>query len=87
MTFQVRTPSPDDQEPGPPLCNHNHPTIQDAWTCAISTNLSTGTHPVIYDVETERILSLFEIEDTHRQDMDDWQQSHTPKPQDKNDTP
>ena len=71
MTFHVRQPSFEPDKPGPPVCRHDHPTIQDAVVCAKEQSTRLNTVPVIYDVETNRVLDAFEIEDAHRQDHDD----------------
>ena len=74
MTYRVHQPPGEDNRPGPRICQHDHPTIQEAWLCAQKTAQQTGSDPVIYDVETDRLLDPFEIEDAHRQDLDDWRQ-------------
>ena len=71
MTYQVRHTSQDLTVPGPRLCQHDHATIQAAWQCILDNTQPPGNDPVIYDVETDRVLDPFEIEDAHRQDMDD----------------
>ena len=72
MSYRVHSGSPDLSTPGAPLCDHLHPDIQEAWICARDAADRTGTTPVIYDVETDRLLDAFEIEDAHRQYNDDW---------------
>ena len=64
-------PQSDDGRPGPRICLHeDHHTIQQAWRCASLIAENQGIKPVIYDVETDRLLDPFEIEDAHRQDQD-----------------
>ena len=76
MTYEVCAPSHIPELPGPRICKHKHDTIQSAYECGqdISKAASEGTNGhmefVIYDVETERILNSYEVEDAYRQNHD-----------------
>ena len=73
MSYRVHHHAGEDARPGPAICPHHRPTIQEAWRCAQqAAQRNGGDRPVIYDVETDRLLDAFEIEDAHRQDNDDW---------------